>query len=109
MIQVTEPRHERLVLANHVLNLVIKDHPPLVVVGMQVRIARRAGEIGLRTAQLEKMGASAHELFDDLTIGNVSSWSQYAIAWVTSSGDDDGGKYFLVDDTDKERPTDGDT
>lgn len=54
---------------------------------------------------LERIGASYPQLYDDLTLGMNSSWSQYTIAnpyyWTTSDG---GGAYYLVDDTNPNAP-----
>jgi hypothetical protein len=71
------------------------DHPPDAVLS---EIARRASQFGLRTAMLEHVTGYAGALHADLTIANVSSWQQYAIArklwfWQT----DNGGYYYVVE------------
>lgn len=43
---------------------------------------------------LEKIGADVDDLLDDLTIANVSAWSQYALG--TIDGRDDGGGYYDI-------------
>ncbi len=57
-------------------------------------IADRARETGVRTAMLEKIGADVDDLLDDLTIANVSAWSQYTLG--TINGRDDGGGYYDI-------------
>lgn len=59
-----------------------------------VAIADRARQTGVRTAMLEKIGADVDDLLDDLTIANVSAWSQYALG--TLDGRDDGGGYYDI-------------
>ncbi len=63
-------------------------------------IASRAAANNLRTAHLEWIGATYHELHEDITVGMNSAWSQYVMAQpLTSTGaSDDGGKYYIVDD-----------
>ncbi len=58
-------------------------------------IAERAGRHGLRTAMLEHIGSGIDDLFDDLTRGQASAWSQYTLAY---PGTDNGGHYYLVGD-----------
>jgi len=62
-------------------------------------IANRAAIDGKRTSHLEWIGASYTQLMEDLVDGNVSAWSQFTIAWYDSTGSDDGGKYYIVDDS----------
>ena len=61
-------------------------------------IAARAAADGKRTSHLEWIGATHTQLLEDLVDGNVSSWSQFTIAWYSSTGTDDGGKYYVVND-----------
>jgi hypothetical protein len=51
---------------------------------------------------LEHIGSGYEDLVDDLTLANCSAWQQYTLAGVGST--DDGGKYFLIDDTDPSDP-----
>lgn len=44
-----------------------------------MEVATDARRIGARTAMLEYTHASVNDLFDDLTVGNVSSWQKYSI------------------------------
>lgn len=54
-------------------------------------IADRAAKHGLRTSMTEKIGANVDMLYDDLTVGNVSAWQQYTLAFPDK---DNGGHYF---------------
>jgi hypothetical protein len=65
-------------------------------------IWRRAKERGKKTAMLEKVGAGIDVLLEDLVVGNVSGWQQWAAA--DRIGTDNGGYYALVDDRDPARP-----
>lgn len=44
-------------------------------------IVERARKYGLSTAMLEHTSGGPRELVEDLTLGNVSAWQQYQIAW----------------------------
>ena len=63
------------------------------------QIAARATANNLRTAHLEHIGSGYQDLLEDITTGMNSSWAQFTIAWYTSDGTDDGGKYYLIDDS----------
>lgn len=67
-------------------------------------IGSRAIQYGIQTAHLELIGATYNDLHKDLTLGRDSSWAQFTIAWLKSSGIDDGGKYYVIDDSDPNRP-----
>jgi Glycosyl hydrolase family 30 beta sandwich domain len=54
---------------------------------------------GLRTSQLEWLGADYLTLHDDLTIGRTSVWAEYALAGIGTTADDNGGAYFRIDPT----------
>jgi hypothetical protein len=56
-------------------------------------IASRATTLGLRTSMLEHIGSGLGDLYADLTIGNVSSWQQFTIAFPTT---DNGAQYFTI-------------
>ena len=56
-------------------------------------IASRGAERGLRTAMLEHIGADVEELYDDLTVGQVSAWQQFTLAFPTT---DNGGQYYVI-------------
>lgn len=62
-------------------------------------IRERARRFGLRTSMLEHIGSGEEDLYKDLTMGNVSSWQQFALAY---GGRDDaregdrGGAYYIV-------------
>lgn len=64
-------------------------------------IAERAARHGIRTAQLEKIGATYEALHEDLEIGRNSAWAQYTLA---GSGGDTGGSYYIVDLADPGAP-----
>ena len=70
--------------------------------GVLRTIGERARQDTVRTAMLEHIGADVDELLDDLTIANVSAWSQYALAYATR--EDRGGIYYTVDESDPRRP-----
>ncbi len=56
-------------------------------------IGRTAAAAGVKTAMLEHLRADVNEFYRDMTIANVSSWQQWAIAHFK-----DDGKYLLVAD-----------
>jgi len=60
-------------------------------------IASRAAQYGVKTAQLEYIGATVDDLLKDLKEANVSSWEEYAMAF--PGGSDDGSTYYLVNGT----------
>ncbi len=66
------------------------------------QIADRARRDTVRTAMLEHIGSGVDDLLDDLTIANVSAWSQYALA--LTSDRDRGGLYYIVDERDASHP-----
>ncbi|GAA4746093.1 hypothetical protein GCM10023264_09590 [Sphingomonas daechungensis] len=60
-------------------------------------IAERAKENHISTAMLEHLSGDAAELFEDLTVGQVSAWQQYDIARKDIPGEpDEGGDYYVV-------------
>ena len=59
-------------------------------------IRRRAEAHNLKTAMLEWIGGDIDVLLEDLTVGHVSSWQQWAAAGRKKDGDR-GGFYTLVD------------
>ena len=59
-------------------------------------IRARAQAAGLKTAMLEKVDAGIDVLLEDLTVGNVSAWQQWAAA-SSSKTSDNGGYYARVD------------
>ncbi|MGH7507772.1 MAG: hypothetical protein ACRELX_19115, partial [Longimicrobiales bacterium] len=59
------------------------------------QIADRAQQYGLRTAMLEKTKGDYLMLHEDLKVGNVSSWQQFALAF-TGTGEG-GNAYFGID------------
>ena len=59
-------------------------------------IRARAQAAGLKTAMLEKVDAGIDVLLEDLTVGNVSAWQQWAAASSTKTSDN-GGYYARVD------------
>lgn len=58
-----------------------------------VAIASRAAQLNIRTAMLEHIGSGVDALYADLTLGNVSSWQQYTVAFPTA---DDGAQLFPI-------------
>lgn len=58
------------------------------------QIASRAAQYDLRTAMLEHIGSGVEDLHKDLTVGNVSAWQQFTLAYPSTN--DNGGKYYLI-------------
>jgi hypothetical protein len=67
-------------------------------------IRERADAHNLKTAMLEKVGAGIDTLLEDLTVGRVSSWQQWAAAGKLVDGDERGGFYVLVNTSEAELP-----
>ena len=65
-------------------------------------IGERSRRDGIQTSMLEHIGSGVDDLLDDLTIGNVSAWSQYALAYEAEK--DRGGLYYVVDERDPRHP-----
>lgn len=57
-------------------------------------IGRVSRERGVASAMLEFMNADYHTLVQDVTLGNVSAWQQFVLAW---PGRDTGAHYFMLD------------
>ncbi len=57
-------------------------------------IGARAGQRGVRTAMLEHLGSGVEDLYKDLTLANVSGWSEYGLAYPTTS--DNGSVYYMI-------------
>jgi uncharacterized protein (TIGR03437 family) len=66
--------------------------------------ASRAAQYKIDTSHLELIGATQHDLHDDLTIANNSSWQQFALAFQLG-GSDDGSAYYDVNDSNPNSPT----
>lgn len=68
-------------------------------------IAKRARKHRVSTAMLEHLTGDAAELHEDLTVGQVSAWQQYDIAWKSDGKTPDGGgDYYIVEFTDPNTP-----
>lgn len=65
------------------------------------QFATRASQLGINTSMLEHIGSDHNTLHNDLTIANVSSWQQYALAY---NEPDDGTKYIRIDDSNPGQP-----
>lgn len=61
------------------------------------QIAERGRRYGIRTAMLEHIGAGYETLHEDLSVGGVSRWQQFALGWPTDESD--GTVYALVTET----------
>lgn len=62
-------------------------------------MATKAAQYGINTSQLEFGGANYHDLHNDLSQANNSSWAQYTAAYNLNGWNvDDGYKYFMIDD-----------
>jgi hypothetical protein len=64
-------------------------------------IGQTARQVGADSAMLELIGGDQRALHKDLTLGNVSAWSQYRLA---SIGSDTGGVHFVIDRSTADRP-----
>lgn len=51
-------------------------------------------ERGVASSMLELIGADYQTLYQDLTLGNVSAWQQFALSW---PGADTGAHFFILD------------
>jgi hypothetical protein len=58
-------------------------------------LAQRAKSVGARTAMLEHIGSGVEDLYTDLTVGQVSAWQQYTLAFPT---EDNGAQLFRIVD-----------
>ena len=56
-------------------------------------LAQRATARGIRTAMLEHIGSDVEDLYEDLTVGRVSAWQQFTLAF---PGPDEGGNYYNI-------------
>ncbi len=60
---------------------------------------------GIQTSQLEHIDADHNELHRDLTVGNVSAWQQYTLAYPEYPGmNGDGGMYYVIKYPDVQNP-----
>lgn len=64
-----------------------------VSVGNLTAIAQRAALHNTGTAMLEHIGSGVEDLYTDLTVGGVSAWQQYTLAFPTN---DNGGHYYGI-------------
>lgn len=70
------------------------------------RLARRADSLGYRTTMNERIGADHDTLHQDLTVGHVSSWQQFAVVFCPPPDRGDGGGIYVRFTTeDTLRPT----
>ncbi len=68
-------------------------------------ISNRASRDGITTGMLEHLGSGFAELYDDLTIGNVSAWQQFTIAYCGRRDNPDAtGSYLQVNQSDSLAP-----
>ena len=68
-------------------------------------IATRASRDGIRTSMLEHIGSGADDLWTDLTVGNVSAWEQFAIAFCGNRDNPDNqGVYYQINQTTPSQP-----
>ncbi|MGD9524096.1 MAG: hypothetical protein AB7V35_09515 [Gemmatimonadales bacterium] len=64
--------------------------------GALATIGARGATYGIRTSMLEHIGSGVEDLYKDLTIGNVSAWQQYTLAYPTT---DNGAQLFTISGT----------
>lgn len=60
------------------------------------RLADLAASNGVGTAMLEHIGSDAENLYTDITVGQVSAWQQFTLAF--GGANDGGGTYFRIVD-----------
>jgi len=70
--------------------------------GLVEGIRQRADAHNLKTAMLERIGAGIDVLLEDLIVGNVSVWQQWAVAGRIKDGDRN--SYYVLIDTEKSEP-----
>jgi hypothetical protein len=61
--------------------------------GNLTALSQRAIEHSTHTAMLEHIGSGVEDLYTDLTVGQVSAWQQYALAFPAA---DNGGHYYSI-------------
>lgn len=68
-------------------------------------IAQRASRDGIATSMLEHIGSGYEELYEDLTLANVSAWQQFTIAYCGQRDNPDGrGVYYQINEADSLAP-----
>lgn len=65
--------------------------------------ANRGAQYKIDTSHLELIGATQHDLHDDLTKANNSSWQQFALAFPLG-GNDDGSAFYDINDSNPNSP-----
>ena len=58
-------------------------------------IGARSTQYGVRTSMLEHIGSGYEDLYQDVSVGRNSAWSEYALAFCDKP--DDGGTYYNID------------
>jgi hypothetical protein len=66
------------------------------------QIGERAVKYHISAAMLEFIGASYEDLHQDLKLARNSSWSEFVLAYPHTN--DDGGKYYMVDQRNADNP-----
>lgn len=66
-------------------------------------IAARARQHGIKSSMLEHIGSGHEDLYDDLTVAQVSAWEQFGLAFCDTNGDNSGNRYFWIDNADPSR------
>lgn len=59
------------------------------------RLAARAESLGYRTTMNERIGADQDTLYQDLTVGHVSAWQQFAVVFCPPPDRGDGGGIYV--------------
>ena len=69
------------------------------------QIAQRGSRDHVRTSMLEHIGSGIDDLWQDLTVGNVSSWQQFTLAYCGNTDDPSvGGSYLQVNQSSPASP-----
>jgi O-glycosyl hydrolase len=66
-------------------------------------IAGRARQHDIKSSMLEHIDSGHEDLYEDLTIGQVSAWEQFGLAFCETDGDDSGNHYYWFDNADPSR------
>jgi uncharacterized protein YjdB len=74
-------------------------YPALAAIGL------RSQRDGVRTAMLEHIGSGFDDLYEDITVANVSAWMQYSSAFCGNRDNPDSqGVYYQINQTDPNNP-----
>lgn len=68
-------------------------------------IGTRSSRDGVKTSMLEHIGSGFDDLYQDLTVANVSAWEQFTLAFCGNRDNpDNAGAYYQINQTDPSNP-----